>query len=258
MPVNPHVWYTLLLSDSDVGVGNSTRMVSLVVFWQWCRRGWRRVSWPSASTSTWTRPVLLTRGVPSSPRPSASTSAPQLVIFIFIIIIVIAIATLIEFVFWWLVCVVNRRKIEVCFRPDVIRCGRLDSEYQLTNQLTYSHCRCNYHQCHCPHYHLLLLPCGLTFTKWKCCGLCFWNKPAGSAHSFLFCYCVYFCLYGPFNRISFHKFSLQLPAQLPPFSLCSSGLISTLLVLWTISIHESLLQPCCNPLWLTGLKAPTN
>ena len=43
----------------------------------------------------------------------------------------------------------------------------------------------------------------------------------------LFCSCVYFCLYGPLNCISFHKFSRQLSA----FSLCSSGLISALLVL---------------------------
>ena len=63
------------------------------------------------------------------------------------------------------------------------------------------------------------------------------------AHSFLFCSCVYFCLYGPFNSISFHKFSRQLSV----FSLCSSGLMSALLVLSTISLYESLLQPWYNP-----------
>ena len=36
-----------------------------------------------------------------------------------------------------------------------------------------------------------------------------------------------FCLYGPFNCISFKKFSRQFSA----FSLCSSGLLSALLVL---------------------------
>ena len=46
----------------------------------------------------------------------------------------------------------------------------------------------------------------------------------------LFCSCVCFCLYGPFNYISFHKFSKQLIA----FSPCSSGFISALLVLSTI------------------------
>ena len=38
------------------------------------------------------------------------------------------------------------------------------------------------------------------------------------------------CLYGPFNRILFHKFSRQLSA----FSLCSSSLVSALLVLSTV------------------------
>ena len=46
----------------------------------------------------------------------------------------------------------------------------------------------------------------------------------------LFIMTVYFCLYGPFNCISFQKFSQQLSA----FSLCSSDLISALLVLSTI------------------------
>ena len=45
-----------------------------------------------------------------------------------------------------------------------------------------------------------------------------------------YCSCIYFCLYGPFNCISFHKFSQQLCI----FSLCSSGLISALLVLSTL------------------------
>ena len=48
-----------------------------------------------------------------------------------------------------------------------------------------------------------------------------------------FAYCkelfLCFCLYGPFNCISFHKFSKQLSA----FSPCSSGLISAVLVLST-------------------------
>ena len=41
---------------------------------------------------------------------------------------------------------------------------------------------------------------------------------------------VFFCLYGPFNCILFHKFFRRLSV----FSLCSSGLISALLVLSTI------------------------
>ena len=45
--------------------------------------------------------------------------------------------------------------------------------------------------------------------------------------SSFFCACVCFCLYGPFNCISCNKLSKQLSA----FSLCSSGLISAVLVL---------------------------
>ena len=58
---------------------------------------------------------------------------------------------------------------------------------------------------------------------------------------FVVCTCVGFCLYGPFNYISLHKFSWQLSV----FSLCSSGLISALLLLSTVYIplYESLLQP---------------
>ena len=75
-------------------------------------------------------------------------------------------------------------------------------------------------------------PYGLTV---KCCGycclcLCLWYKPTKLAHSFWFCSCVCFCLYGPFNCIWFHNFSRQLSA----FSLCSRGLISASLVLSTV------------------------
>ena len=97
-------------------------------------------------------------------------------------------------------------------------------------------------------------PRGLTLRWLGCCGLRFWRKPTELAHSFSFCSCVYFCLYGPFDCISFRKFSRQLST----FSFCSSGLISALLVLSTIYLYESLLQPWYNPLWFGGLKAPTN
>ena len=52
------------------------------------------------------------------------------------------------------------------------------------------------------------------------------NQPS-SPTPFLFCPCVCFFLYSPFNCISFHNFSRQLSA----FSLFSSGLISTFLAL---------------------------
>ena len=57
-----------------------------------------------------------------------------------------------------------------------------------------------------------------------------WHEPTELAHSFVFCSCVYFCLSGPFNCISINKFSRQRFV----FWLCSSGLISALLVLSTI------------------------
>ena len=95
-------------------------------------------------------------------------------------------------------------------------------------------------------------PRGLTFTWWERYGSCRWHKPTELAHSFLFCSCVCSCLYGPFNCILFHKFSRQLSV----FSLCSSGLISALLVLSTMYLfYESLPQPWYNPLWLTGLQS---
>ena len=78
----------------------------------------------------------------------------------------------------------------------------------------------------------LRVPHGLTLTWFVCCGLCQRHKPVELGHSFLFCSCVYFCLYGPFNCISFHRFSQQLSV----FSLCSSGLISVILVLSTICL----------------------
>ena len=80
----------------------------------------------------------------------------------------------------------------------------------------------------CPH--------GLTFTWWGCRCLCLWHKPTELAHSLLFCSCGSFCLYDPFNCISFHIFSRQLSTS----SLCSSGLISALLVLSTIYLFLKL------------------
>ena len=98
-------------------------------------------------------------------------------------------------------------------------------------------------------------PHEFTFTWWGFGGLCQRHKPTELVHSFLFCSCVRFCLYGPFNCILFHKVSRQLSV----FSLCSSGLLSALIGPFNyISVYESLFQPWYNPLWLTGLKAPTN
>ena len=57
----------------------------------------------------------------------------------------------------------------------------------------------------------------------------FWHKPIERAHSFFYFYILllaFVFVYGPFNCILFHKFSWQLST----FSLCSSGLISALLL----------------------------
>ena len=72
----------------------------------------------------------------------------------------------------------------------------------------------------------------LTFTWWEWCGLCLCLKPAELAHSVLFCSW----------RLSLSSRSYQLYLILkilpiiPAFSLCSSGLISVLLVFSTIYI----------------------
>ena len=73
-------------------------------------------------------------------------------------------------------------------------------------------------------------PRGLTFTWWGCYGLCPRHKPTESAHSFLVCFCVYFCPYGPFQCISFYIFSRRPSVS----ALYPSSLIFALLVLSTI------------------------
>ena len=69
------------------------------------------------------------------------------------------------------------------------------------------------------------------------------DKPTELAHSFfIFCSRVCLCLYGPFNCISFHKFSRRFSF----FSLCSAGLIS--LSYWSFQLYISLWKsPWCNP-----------
>ena len=86
--------------------------------------------------------------------------------------------------------------------------------------------------------------------------LWFMSKPqTNRACPFLFI--LFLCLflsYDPFNCIPFHKFSRQFSV----FSLCSSGLISALLVLSTLCVYESLLQPF--PQWGAAdaeIKAPS-
>ena len=63
-----------------------------------------------------------------------------------------------------------------------------------------------------------------------------WHNPRELARSLSFGSCVYFCVYGPFNCISFNKFSRQLSA----FSLCSSGLTFVVVVLSTIYLFMNI------------------
>ena len=83
-----------------------------------------------------------------------------------------------------------------------------------------------------------------------------WHKPTELAHSFLFSSCVYFCLYGYFSSISFHKFSRQLSV----FSHCSSGLISALLVLSIVCLFMKVsFSPDIVPSgWLVSTHQLTN
>ena len=94
-------------------------------------------------------------------------------------------------------------------------------------------------------------PHRLAFTWRGCCRLCLWHKPTEFAHSCLVCSCVCFCLYGPFNYISFYELFRQLSA----FSLCSSGLMFCLVGPFNyISLYDSLPQPWYNPPCWLGSK----
>ena len=70
-----------------------------------------------------------------------------------------------------------------------------------------------------------------------------WHKPTELAHSFLFCSWVYFCLYGPFNCTSFHKFSRHLSV----FWLFFRSYLCLIGPFKLISLHLRLLQPWYNP-----------
>ena len=78
----------------------------------------------------------------------------------------------------------------------------------------------------------------LNLTWWGCCGLCFKHKPVELFYSFLFCPCVYFCIYGPFTCMSFHKFLRHPP---PPLSHSVLPVLS--LPYWSFQLYESLPQP---------------
>ena len=101
------------------------------------------------------------------------------------------------------------------------------------------HClRVNGRPRHIPRYTFMSLsnkpPCillrGLSFMWWGCCGLC---KPTELAHSVLLFLCLFMSIIMALSTV-FH--SINSPWQLSAFSLCSSRLISTLLVLSTVYI----------------------
>ena len=73
---------------------------------------------------------------------------------------------------------------------------------------------------------VLETPRGFTFKWWGCYGFCQRNRPIELAHSFLFCSCVYFCLFGPFNCISFHKSSDNSPFSHSVFPVLSLPYLS--------------------------------
>ena len=87
-------------------------------------------------------------------------------------------------------------------------------------------------------------PYRLTFPWWGCCGYVF-DIIQPSSHTPVYSVLVSVSVFMALSTV-FH--SINSPDYSPFFWLCSSGLISTLLILSTLlSLYESLLHPCCNP-----------
>ena len=95
-------------------------------------------------------------------------------------------------------------------------------------------------------------PCRLIFTWWRCCGLCLSHKPTELAHSF---FIVFLCLFKSLWPFQLYFYFINSPDNTRAFSLCSSGLISALVVLSAIYLcMKAFLSPdkiLCG--WL-GLK----
>ena len=87
------------------------------------------------------------------------------------------------------------------------------------------------------------------------------HKPTELAHSFLFCSCVCFCLYGTTLSTVFHSIN---SSDNSPLSHSVALVLS--LPYWSFQLYISLWkspsalisQLWCNLLWLNGLKAPAN
>ena len=85
----------------------------------------------------------------------------------------------------------------------------------------------------------------------------FWQKPSELGHSFLFCSCVYFFNFFIALSTVFHSINSPDNSQLP-YSVLPVLIQPFFGPFSYISHYESLTPPWYNPLWLTGLKAPTN
>ena len=101
-------------------------------------------------------------------------------------------------------------------------------------------------------------PRGLTFRWWGCCRSCLWYKPTELAHFFfIFHSCVCVCLYGPFNCISFHKFSRQFTLRFLSLffrsCFCLIGLFQLYLFM-KVSLCPDIIL--CG--WLGLIKSPSN
>ena len=114
-----------------------------------------------------------------------------------------------------------------------------------------------FEQHHTPPVLLFLLctrPHGLTFSWWGCYGLCLRHKPTELADIF-YSVLVSVSVLWPFQLYFIPKI---LPTTLRSLTLLFRSYFCFIGSFNYISLYESLLQPWYNPLWLTGLKAPTH
>ena len=106
----------------------------------------------------------------------------------------------------------------VCFVVVVVVFLQLCFCFESHLFLLQSNCCC----CRC----FFFCPRRVTFTWWGCSGLCFFILTNRTCPFLFILFSCLFLFYGPFNCISLHKFSRQLSA----FSLCSSSILSALLI----------------------------
>ena len=100
------------------------------------------------------------------------------------------------------------------------------------------------------------VPTRLTFTRWGCCVLRLWHTPTELAHSFFFF--LFLCLFLSLWPFQLYFIPWILPTTLRFLTQFLRSYFCLIGPFNYISLYEGLLQPWYNPLWLTGLKAPTN